>query len=226
MPLSADLEPIVPPHRPVRQQVADILRQAIINLQFKPGERLVERELCERTGVSRTSLREGLRELESEGLVLNVPYKGLIVATVSADQARHIYDVRCRLEGQLGRVTAARRTAKDLRELKRNVDAIRKVIEAHKFEDLIRLKSEFYGILMRVTDNPILSEILINLQGRVAQFRATVMTRPDRVAPSLEEIEAILYAIEAEDSDAAERACTIHVRNAGDLVIELLEATG
>jgi len=201
-----------------------VLRQAILNLVLKPGERLIERELCEMTGVSRTSLREGLRELESEGLVKNIPYKGLVVATVDVQEARNIYDVRSQLEGLLGRYSAEKRTGDDLARLKANFDEVRQVVATGEFTDLIRLKSEFYQILMGITDNPILSDIVSNLQGRVAQFRVTVMTRQDRVQPSIEEMEAILDAIEKQDPARAEVACIAHVRNAGDLVIELLEA--
>ncbi|MFY0681438.1 MAG: GntR family transcriptional regulator [Thalassovita sp.] len=207
---------------PVRQQVADAIRQAIINLDFKPGDRLIERELCEMTGVSRTSLREGLRELESEGLIDNVPYKGLIVATVTLEEAANIYDVRSQLEGLLGKETAKLRTKADLAALNANYKSIEKAVAKRDFNALIGLKAEFYGILIKVTNNPILSDILVNLQGRVAQFRATVMTREDRVGQSMDEIRAILDAIAAEDPKAAEAACIAHVRNAGDLVLELL----
>lgn len=208
---------------PVRQQVADAIRQAIINLEFKPGDRLVERELCEMTGVSRTSLREGLRELESEGLLKNVPYKGLIVATVSYEEAANIYDVRSQLEGLLGRQSARSRTDEDIEALERNFSAVKKSVQEKKFEDLIQLKSEFYGILMRVTANPTLSDILKNLHGRVAQFRATVMTREDRVDPSIKEMQEIIDAIRSQNETAAEMACIAHVRNAGNLVLELLQ---
>ena len=207
---------------PVRQQVADAIRQAIINLDFKPGDRLIERELCEMTGVSRTSLREGLRELESEGLIDNVPYKGLIVATVTLEEAANIYDVRSQLEGLLGKETAKLRTKADLAALNANYKSIEKAVAKRDFNALIGLKAEFYGILIKVTNNPILSDILVNLQGRVAQFRATVMTRENRVGQSMDEIRAILDAIAAEDPKAAEAACIAHVRNAGDLVLELL----
>jgi len=74
----------------LRQQVLEVLRNGILSFQFKPGDRLIERELCEMTGVSRTSVREALRHLESEGLVQNLPNKGPMVATVTAAEAREI----------------------------------------------------------------------------------------------------------------------------------------
>lgn len=211
---------------PVRQRVAEVIRNAIINLTLKPGDRLIERELCEMTGVSRTSLRESLRELEAEGLVQNVPYKGLVVATVSVEEARNIYAVRSQLEGLLGREAALKRTDRDIRDLRENFAKVEKVVAARRYRELVTLKSEFYAILMRVTANPTLSDIVTNLQGRVAQFRATVMTREERAGDSLEEMKRIIEAIERQDPVEAEAACTAHVRNASDVLIEMLvEAT-
>ncbi len=207
---------------PVRQQVADVLRQSIIDLVLKPGQRLVERELCEQTGVSRTSIREGLRELEAEGLVKNVPYKGLVVATVDRREAECIYEVRCQVEGLLGRSAAEKRSKAHLIQLNKSADRIKKAVARARYSDLIKLKAEFYRILMDITDNPILTDIITNLQGRVAQFRATVMTQPNRAKANIEEIDAIIRAIADKDMDAAERACVAHVRNAGDLVIMML----
>lgn len=209
---------------PVRRQVASVLRSAILDLKLKPGQRLVERELCEATGVSRTSLREGLRELEAEGLVKNVPYRGLIVAMVSAEEARHIYEVRCQLEGLLGRRAAAARSDDDLRDLRENFAAVEAAAKAGEFDGIVALKREFYAVLMRITNNPILSDILVNLHSRVAQFRATVMTKKERVPQALSEQQRIIDAIADQDGAEAEAACIEHVRNAGDLVIEMLEA--
>src|SRR5262247_14034 len=94
----------------LRQQVLEVLRSAILNFQFKPGDRLIERELCELTGVSRTSVREALRHLESEGLVESLPNKGPIVATLDLRQAGQIFEVRAALEGMAGRLFAERAT--------------------------------------------------------------------------------------------------------------------
>src|SRR5690606_30904625 len=92
----------------LRQQVVELLRGAILEYRFKPGERLIERELCELTGVSRTSVREALRHLESEGLVVNLPHKGPTVAVVTAQDALELYQVRGALEGLAGRLFATR----------------------------------------------------------------------------------------------------------------------
>src|SRR5271169_4894481 len=101
---------------PIRSRVLDNLRQAILDHKLAPGQRLIERELVELTGVSRTSVREALRELAAEGLVTVIPNKGTVVTSVSAEEARQLYQVRSALEGLAGRLfaenaTQAQRTA-------------------------------------------------------------------------------------------------------------------
>ncbi|GAC1594862.1 MAG: hypothetical protein NVS3B28_25840 [Candidatus Velthaea sp.] len=73
---------------PLRQQLTDVLRAAIADGQFKPGDRLIERDLCERTGVSRTSIREAFRALEAEGLIESIPNRGPVVARITRAPAR------------------------------------------------------------------------------------------------------------------------------------------
>src|SRR3954453_2834497 len=88
---------------PVREQVVDQLRQAIVEMRLKPGQRLVERELIEQTGVSRTTIREVLRQLTAEGLVMTIPQKGAVVMVPSAQEAADLYEVRATLEALAGR---------------------------------------------------------------------------------------------------------------------------
>jgi DNA-binding transcriptional regulator YhcF (GntR family) len=83
---------------PLRERVLDVLRQAILDGRYRPGQRLVERELIELTGVSRSTIREALRELEAEGLVETVPQKGAIVVIPTATEARELIEVRAALE--------------------------------------------------------------------------------------------------------------------------------
>ncbi|MBE2212838.1 MAG: GntR family transcriptional regulator, partial [Opitutaceae bacterium] len=88
----------------LREQVAERLRMAIATGKFPAGARLIERELCEMMGVSRTSLREALRELQADGLITLQPNKGLSVSTVTEETARSIYEVRAMLEGLAARL--------------------------------------------------------------------------------------------------------------------------
>src|SRR5580658_6629334 len=93
----------------LRLLVEDKLRSAIASGRFKPGQRLIERELCELTGVGRTSIREALRQLEAEGLVTVASHRGPSVTKITADEAKHLYAVRALLEGYAGRQFALNR---------------------------------------------------------------------------------------------------------------------
>src|ERR1700730_10311746 len=84
---------------PLRDQVLDGLRQAIVEQRLPPGQRLIERELVEQIGVSRTTIREVLRQLTAEGLVTTIPQKGAVVAAPSPEEAADLYEVRAALEG-------------------------------------------------------------------------------------------------------------------------------
>ena len=88
---------------PVREQVLELLRKEIVEMRLRPGQRLVERELIDSFGVSRTTIREALRGLAAEGLVTTIPQKGAIVAIPSAKAAAEVYEVRALLEGAAAR---------------------------------------------------------------------------------------------------------------------------
>src|SRR3954451_985417 len=130
---------------PVRERVADRIRDAIVGTHFQPGALLVERELCEATTASRASVREALRVLESEGLVVSEPGRGTRVAQLTLDEALHIYELRGALEALAGRLFAQRATEEQIAALARAVEHI-----DHGTADpaaMLRAKSEFYEIL-------------------------------------------------------------------------------
>jgi DNA-binding GntR family transcriptional regulator len=95
---------------PLRKQVIELLRDAIASMEFEPGQRLVERDLCERFDVSRTVIREALRHLEAEGLVDLVANHGPVVSRITREDAGHIYEARATLEGVIARYAAERAT--------------------------------------------------------------------------------------------------------------------
>src|SRR4029453_2365733 len=132
----------------VRSMVAQKLREAIMSGTFKPGQRLVERELCEMTGVSRPSIREALRLLEADGLVTTVPHRGPVVSTISLEEARQLYAARAVLEGFAGRECARLR---DPVVVRRIGDALTRLKAAAAKQDLVgclEAKTDFYGALI------------------------------------------------------------------------------
>src|ERR1700743_3738919 len=132
----------------VRAIVAQKLRKAIMSGNLKPGQRLVERELCEMMGVSRPSIREALRLLEADGMVNTVPHRGPMVSTISLEEARQLYGARAVLEGFAGRKCAR---LCDPAVVRRMGDALVKLKAAFAEADMMAVleaKTEFYAALI------------------------------------------------------------------------------
>ena len=125
---------IAPPvPSPLRQQVTDNLRAAIANCEFEPGGRLTERELCETLNVSRSTIRESLRQLESEGLVRIIPNKGPMIADLSATEARDIYEIREQLESYAFALCAGRANPQMIAAARAHLTAIKSAERGGRF---------------------------------------------------------------------------------------------
>ena len=199
---------------PIRSRVLDNLRQAILEHKLAPGRRLIERELVELTGVSRTSIREALRELAAEGLVTTIPNKGTVVATVTAEEARQLYQVRSALEGLAGRLFVENATNAQRRAL---VNALRAVERAAPKGSaaMLAAKDKFYDVLFEGGGNEALRSMAGALHARVNLLRSMSLSVPGRSAESLAELAEIVAAVQAGDADAAAKACSHHVEAAG-----------
>ncbi|MGH3204906.1 MAG: GntR family transcriptional regulator [Streptosporangiaceae bacterium] len=204
----------------MRTQVLDNLRQAIVERQLVPGQRLIERELVELTGVSRTSIREALRELAAEGLVTAIPNKGTVVARVSAEEARQLYEVRSALEGLAGRLFVQNASQAQRNALVKALQRIERQVAKGSF--MINAKDSFYEILFEGGGNEALRSVTAGLHARVSVLRALSLSVPGRPAQSLQEMRDIVDAVLAGDADAAARACSRHVEEAGRVGLQAL----
>jgi GntR family transcriptional regulator, trigonelline degradation regulator len=200
---------------PIRSRVLDNLRQAILDRKLAPGQRLIERELVELTGVSRTSIREALRELAAEGLVTTIPNKGTIVAQVSVEEARQLYQVRAVLEGLAGRLFVENATDAQRRALATSFRAVERA--ASKDSSIwLAAKDKFYDILFEGGGNEALRAISSQLHARINLLRSLSLTRPGRALEAVAELADIVAAVAANDAEAAAKACSRHVDNAGE----------
>jgi DNA-binding GntR family transcriptional regulator len=199
---------------PIRSRVLDNLRQAILDHKLVPGQRLIERELVELTGVSRTSIREALRELAAEGLVTTIPNKGTIVAEVTVEEARQLYQVRSALEALAGRLFVENASVAQRRAL---TNALRTVERAagKGAPAMLAAKDKFYDVLFEGGGNEALRSIAGTLHARVNLLRSLSLSRPGRSAESLAELAEIVAAVAANDAEAAAKACSHHVEAAG-----------
>lgn len=209
---------------PVREQILDQLRGAILERRFPPGTRLNERQIVRDTGVSRTTIREALRELAAEGLVETVPNRGAVVAEISRDEAAEIYLVRAMLEGVAGRQFTERASAEQTQELRRAFEELRVLMEL-KYQParILQAKDEFNGILFAGFGNVTIRSLLQTLQARVTLLRNASLALPGRPEVVIEELRAIVEAVEARDPDAAERACVHHAEQAARVALEAMD---
>jgi GntR family transcriptional regulator, trigonelline degradation regulator len=206
----------------LKKQVVESLRTAIFDRRFSPGDRLVERELCEMLDVSRTLLREALSQLEAEGVVQIIPHRGPIVAVYTAEDAKSIYEVRAALEEMAGRCFVERATEQECKALETAFAEMKRSCTSKLGADHLTVKTRFYAALTTGAHNPVLVEMLRLIHGRVSMLRATTLAQPGRLAASLAELGIIVKTIKARDAEAAARACRLHVENAGVIAITIL----
>jgi DNA-binding GntR family transcriptional regulator len=202
---------------PLREQVLDLLRQAIVEHRLKPGQRLIERELVEQIGVSRTTIREVLRQLAAEGLVATIPQRGAVVAIPSAEEAAELYEVRAALESLAARRFVEHASDSQVQALRAAFERVEEVMSVGDDADVLAMlqaKDLFYDVLLKGSGNRSIHQILSGLTARVSVLRATSMSQPGRAPQSLAEIREIVEAVEARDAEAAARASAHHVEMA------------
>lgn len=198
----------------VQKQAVEKLREAIVAGVFKPGDRLVEAELCTILGVSRPSVREALRALEAERLIANIPMQGNLVPVVPWEEAEQIYHVRLLLEGEAAALCARNCDAEHIRQMKSALDGFAEAVEQDDRAGLVKTTGHFYEALLSGCGNQIIADLLRGLVARISFLRERSMSRTGRARYSLNEMRAILRAIEAGNGKAARSAAQTHVRRA------------
>ncbi|WP_246663749.1 GntR family transcriptional regulator [Tardiphaga sp. vice278] len=198
----------------VQQQIVEKLRGAIADGMFKPGDRLIEANLCEMLGVSRPSIREALRSLEAERLVSIIPNRGPQIPVLTRDHAADIYKVRALLESEAAFIAAKRATPDDLKLLSGALAAFGRAVRSNDMRTEVSATSVFYSHILRICDNRIIEETLNGLLARINFLRAHSMSQPGRARISLREMKAIYEAIATKNGSAARSAAMKHVENA------------
>jgi DNA-binding GntR family transcriptional regulator len=207
---------------PVRQQVEDRLRRAIMDGTFPPGTHLADRLLCEQFEVSRSIIREAVRLLEAEGLVTVVAHRGPFVTSLSAAEAAQIYEVRAALEALAGENFAERASDEERAELRRVYQALAAMGPDAGRQALLDVKRAFYDVLLCGCRNAYAARMLGQLLNRNTQLRATSLSDPDRLPHTVREMHRIVAAIEQRDRVGAGEACRDHVRAAAAVALRVL----
>ncbi|WP_035919748.1 GntR family transcriptional regulator [Leisingera aquimarina] len=202
------------PPQTLRDIVQERMREAIIAGQFAPGERLVERPLCNQLGVSRTVVRETIRYLEAEGLVEILPGKGPIVAKLSWEDARQIYDIRQMLETAAATACARNMTPELAEQLQAAQHALQDAVAAGVAGPMLRATTEFYRIIFEGAGHNVAWEIAQRLNGRISRLRAVTLSTEDRLKPGPAHMQDICQAIVSANAEAARAAIEQHLGDA------------
>ncbi len=211
---------------PVREEIVRSMRQAIFEMKFAPGEKLVERKLCEMMGVSRTALREGLRQLESEGLIEVIPNRGPAIPKITRRQAKELYEIRIVLEGFVSVQAAAMATSANIRELRKIEKRIDRALTRRDRVALISAKLEFHELLLQITGNEELTGLMKNFLGRFSLLWPSMIAQSENAAESSQEIRAIVDAIACRNGAAAKEAVRVHLENASAMTLAYMRAEG
>lgn len=208
----------------LRDMVQARMREAIVGGHFAPGERLVERPLCEQLGVSRTVIRETIRFLEAEGLVEIIPNKGPIVATLSWGQAAQIYDIREQLEGSAAAACAATHSAAFKAKLTNALQSVAATMNDTEWAGVLEATTRFYELIFQEAGHDIAWGIVQRLNGRISRLRALTIAARDHDQSGMAHMNAIHDAILDGAPQKARQAIEDHINEAASTAKRLLEA--
>ncbi len=207
-------------HKPLREMVYEELKMQILTGGIIPGTRMMEVELAEEMGVSRTPIREAIRKLEKEGLVTIEPRRGAYASMISTEDMVEILEVRQDLEGLAAQMAASRMTDKEMDELKKIAEKYNKAVAEGSMEEMIRHDTRFHRLIVDSCNNKILVHMIEQLQELVLRFRYIYYDNFKRAENMPEEHREIVEGIKSGDEERARQAAEVHIYRLKQLVIE------
>jgi DNA-binding GntR family transcriptional regulator len=213
-PVRAMFGPLQHESAPLRNKIIDALRRAIETGVLKPGTRLIEKDLCQQLNVSRTSLREALRQLQAEGLLVELFNRGLAVVEISPEDAENVYRVRGVVEALIVEQFVENASDEEVEELRKQSEVVRKAYLSGDADRIMTAKYDFYSRICSGAGNAIALNILSNLTLLTSALRRRSVIRKERQQQSIAEIGNIVSAIGKRDKQGARAAAELHVSNA------------
>ena len=207
-------------YKPLRDIVFENLRNAILEGDLKAGKRLMEVQLAEQLGVSRTPIREAIRKLELEGLVVMLPRKGAYVANMSFKDLIDVLEIRASLEGLAACLAAERRRDEDIEELEKVAKEFEKSVRETDIDNVLKKDIEFHEKIFLMANNKKLYHLITTLWEQVHRFRVTYVSNYEASLSLVEEHKKILEAIKSGDSELAKKYATEHIELAEQFFME------
>ena len=211
-------------YQPLREVVCESIREAIRNGVLAPGDRLMEIQLAEELGVSRTPVREAIRKLEQEGYVITMPRRGTYVADISIRDVNEVFEIRISLDSLASGLAAERITDEELDRLQRLLVMIYGYIKENNMDKIVETDMQFHDLLYQASRNARLVGMIAHLREQLTRFRTTSMSFPGRLEATLEEHRRIVEAIAQGDVKAAKRASEYHMEKSEQTLLKSMES--
>ena len=220
--MDMDFEVNMNEYLPLRDVVFNTLRKAILRGELKPGERLMEIQLANKLGVSRTPIREAIRKLELEGLVLMFPRKGAEVAQITEKNMQDVLEVRKALEELSVQLACERITPEQVEEMKMAAEDFRKVLKSGDVTKIAEADVKFHDIIFAATNNQRLITLLNNLREQMYRFRVEYLKQKECYPQLLEEHDKLIALISGGEVEEACELMGCHIDNQASTVSDVI----
>jgi len=203
----------------VAQAVYKTLKEAIVNGDLKPGQRLVEQKLSDKMQVSRVPVREAIKRLEQRGFVQKLPVRGVIVKRISQDDIREAFGVKAALEGYAARLACENGTQELFSCLQQNIDASMEALKNRDLEEVMRLCDEFYELIYRAAGGTVLHKLITTFLEHIARYRRPRLDSGLDARLFLERHKALLEAMTSGEAGNVERIVRFNTLQGRDLML-------
>ncbi|NLK08565.1 MAG: GntR family transcriptional regulator [Firmicutes bacterium] len=210
-------------YKPLRDIVFEALRDAIIAGQLRPGERLMEVQIADELGVSRTPVREAIRKLELEEFVVMVPRKGAYVAGISIKDIVDVFEIRRALEGLAAELAAERMTEAEIDKLEQIVDKTAETAKQLDVVSAVDMDTGFHEVLYEASRNQRLSGMLYHLREQIHRFRTQSLGRPGRLEIVVIEHRGLVQALRDRKPCLARELAEAHIENAESELLDVFQ---
>lgn len=212
---------------PMRERVYESLRSAVLSGRFSPGERLTEEYLAERSGVSRTPVREALHKLESEGLIRPLETRGFVVSRDSRDEIEELFELRSILEGYALRIICERASEELLERLSSLIEKADQALKRKRIDEVFKWNTQFHDTLHGlVTEKRRFHRLLVNMRKYVLMYRKNTLGNPDGAREAVEGHKKIVMALRLRDRELCERIMRDHIEQAKEGALQSLFGIG
>jgi len=208
------------------QMVYENLRQTIVRGSIAPGTRLVESQIAEAQGISRTPVREAIHKLERERFIERLPHGGFSVLELSREEIVETFGIRSVLEGYAARLAAINHQPGQLKRLKEKIDEFQRLLDAKHLKGLPQVNTEFHDLLYALSNSPRLIRMIDALRDHIYRYRQIILKEPGQAKTSNADHRLILESIRMRDAEGVEQLVREHILRGQKMVLNAFESNG